>query len=170
MLARHDEATAERVERPLERATSDARLATSEMPARVCLAELRVDLGLARGDRTTPRLLHDFDSLLATVRAASAPYVSLANINLARLQEASGDLVSALRAARRHEYHWLPGGTMGLSTFLLRQGQLAARLGDTASALRAYRHYLVLRSNPDPELVPQRDSVRGALLRLTEHH
>ncbi len=37
----------------------------------------------------------------------------------------------------------------------------------TAGAISAYRHYLVLRFDPDPSLRPQRDSVRAELTCLT---
>jgi hypothetical protein len=35
--------------------------------------------------------------------------------------------------------------------------------GDTAAAIRAYRHYRALRSDPEPALRAQADSVRAAL-------
>jgi hypothetical protein len=50
-----------------------------------------------------------------------------------------------------------------LSSVMREEGRLAAVTGDTSGAVRAYRHYLALRADPDPELVPQRDSVRAAL-------
>ena len=43
------------------------------------------------------------------------------------------------------------------------EGRLAEATGDTAGAMRAYRHYLALRADPEQALVPQRDSVRAAL-------
>ena len=36
-------------------------------------------------------------------------------------------------------------------------------VGDTTGAIRAYEHYLTLRTNPDSPLVPQRDSVVAEL-------
>lgn len=47
------------------------------------------------------------------------------------------------------------------------EGRLAAEVGDTEGAIRAYRHYLALRSDPDPTLQAQPDSVRAALAELT---
>ena len=71
----------------------------------------------------------------------------------------------ALRALRR--------GSSGsgqfpyyLSTFLHEEGRLAALTGDTAGAVRAYQHYLWLRTDPEPELKPEVDSVRAVLARL----
>jgi hypothetical protein len=46
------------------------------------------------------------------------------------------------------------------------EGDLAALVGDTAGAIDAYTRYLNLRTDPDPELRPQVDSVRMALERL----
>ena len=53
-----------------------------------------------------------------------------------------------------------------LSTQLREEGRLAARLGDRTGAIRAYEHYLALRSNPEPVLLPQRDSIRAEVNRL----
>ena len=39
-------------------------------------------------------------------------------------------------------------------------------VGDTVGALRAYEHYLTLRTDPDPEVQPQVDSVRVELAAL----
>ena len=68
-----------------------------------------------------------------------------ANLVIARVAEAQGDLHLALRAVRRRagRYNMLP--TWYLSTFLREEGRLAALTGDTAGAIRAYQHYLALR-------------------------
>ena len=42
-----------------------------------------------------------------------------------------------------------------LSTYLREEGRVAALAGDTASALRAYRHYLALRPDPEAEVQPE---------------
>ena len=55
-----------------------------------------------------------------------------------------------------------------LSTFLREEGRLAALTGDTVGAVRAYRHYLALRTNPEREVKPEVDSVRAVLARLSE--
>jgi hypothetical protein len=53
--------------------------------------------------------------------------------------------------------------------YLLREaGRLEALTGDTAAAIGAYRHYLVLRTAPEPVLQPEVEGVRRALARLTE--
>jgi hypothetical protein len=60
-----------------------------------------------------------------------------------------------------------------LSTFLREEGRLAALTGDTADAVRAYRHYLALRPHPEPEVTPEVAAVRaqlGELVRRTHRH
>ena len=103
------------------------------------------------------------DSLMRTGPAFWVPYQGTvpANHLLARLFAAVGDTSRALAAIRRHPTDW---GLDAMATSGLRlEGRLAAAVGDTAGAIRAYRDYLVLRSQPDPVLIPQRDSVRSEL-------
>lgn len=93
--------------------------------------------------------------------------VTEANLVLARLWEQDGDLPRALQAVRRRAGGYLLA-PLFQSTFLREEGRLAGLVGDTAGAIHAYRHYLVLRSDPDPALRPQRDSVRAELRRLEQ--
>jgi hypothetical protein len=53
-----------------------------------------------------------------------------------------------------------------LSTYLREEGRLAAITGDRAGAIRAYQHYLALRTNPEPRLRPQVEQVRADLAQL----
>lgn len=82
---------------------------------------------------------------------------------LARAYEESGDDAAALRVIRRGIWAY---PTRELSTFRREEGRLASRLGDRAGAIRAYEHYLALRSNPEPQLIAQRDSIRAEVNRL----
>ena len=52
------------------------------------------------------------------------------------------------------------------SAYLREQGRLAALTGDTERAIRAYSHYLKLRSDPEPEVLPEVEAVRAELARL----
>lgn len=88
------------------------------------------------------------------------PYGSLA---LAHAYEESGDVSSALRVIRRGVWYYPP---RLLSTHLREEGRLAARAGDRAGAIRAWEHYLALRSNPERPLVAERDSIRAEVNRL----
>jgi hypothetical protein len=82
---------------------------------------------------------------------------------LARAYEDSGDEVTALRVIRRGQWLFPP---RALATHLREEGRLSARAGDRAGAIRAYEHYLALRSDPEPSLRAARDSVRAEVDRL----
>jgi serine/threonine-protein kinase len=88
-----------------------------------------------------------------------------ANLVLARLWEAQGDLPRALAALRRRGAYYMEAPFF-MTTFLREEGRLAALTGDTVSAIRAYRHYLGLRYDPEPQLRPEVERVRQALARL----
>jgi tetratricopeptide (TPR) repeat protein len=90
-----------------------------------------------------------------------------ANLVVAHLAELQGDLPLALRAVRRHSgvYGFWPSWHQ--STFLREEGRLAALSADTAGAVRAYRHYLALRPDPEPEVRQEVELVRGELARLS---
>ena len=85
------------------------------------------------------------------------------NLAVARLLEAQGYLPDALAAVRRRPYGFEP---LYLSTYLRDEGHLAALVGDTVGAIKAYRGYLALRFDPEPPLRAQRDSVSTELSRL----
>jgi hypothetical protein len=89
---------------------------------------------------------------------------SYGNLVAARLHEEAGDTAGALAAVRRR--------LIGIAfyphyvRYRREEGRLAALQGDTASAIRAYRHYLALRSAPEPRLRAQADTVRSELAAL----
>jgi hypothetical protein len=91
--------------------------------------------------------------------------VSDANLLLAHLWERQGDIPRALRAARRRAGGFRLG-PLYLSSFLREEGRLAALTGDTAGAVRAYRHYLALRPDPAPSVRPAVEQVRRELAAL----
>jgi serine/threonine-protein kinase len=86
------------------------------------------------------------------------------NLVLARLLEAQGKVRQALTTARRREYGLRT--PRYLSTYLREEGRLAALAGDTAGAITAYQHYLALRSDPEPPLRAERDSIQEKLAKL----
>ena len=107
------------------------------------------------------------DSLLRVVdyAAASAGRTSFENLIAARLLEKVGDTRDALAAARRRTDAWSQNNPY-LATQLREQGRLAALAGEREEAIRAYRHYVALRSDADPSLRPQVEAVRGELRQL----
>ena len=121
-------------------------------------------------DATLADLEHRPGAVLALERADSLqqlgpPFGFWGNFVVARLWEGHGERRSALAAVRRRPYHWDPGPFL-LSTFLREEGRLAALTGDREGAVRAYRHYLILRSDPEPSVKPEVDQVRAELARL----
>jgi tetratricopeptide (TPR) repeat protein len=75
----------------------------------------------------------------------------LGNLILAQLLTAQGRNERALEAIRRRSYVWM-WSTPYLSSYLREEARLAAQTGDHEGAIRAYRHYLALRSDPEPGL------------------
>ena len=107
-------------------------------------------------------LVARLDSLVA--RGADGWWGEGWNLVLARLLETQGNLPRALATVRRREYGLRT--PRYLSTYLREEGRLAALAGDTAGAIGAYQHYLALRSDPEPPLRAERDSVRAEVARL----
>jgi DNA-binding SARP family transcriptional activator/TolB-like protein len=135
--------------------------------ARSCAALLEA---MAASAERRPNVLHLVDRL-DSLHIAALPdlrneeiWVCAGNLVAAQLRATHGDFVGALAAIRRRGE---PGDQkILLSSFLREEGRLAALAADTVGAIRAYRHYLALRAQPEPRLIPQRDSVRAALAEL----
>jgi serine/threonine-protein kinase len=85
------------------------------------------------------------------------------NLIVAWLRERHNDLPGALRALRRVGY---VGSPVFVSVQLREEGRMAALSGDRAGAMRTFRHYLAIRSNPEPALLGEADAVRNALTLL----
>jgi hypothetical protein len=107
------------------------------------------------------------DSLLRALdySTTSVSRASFTNLVEARLLEKLGDVRGALAAARRRSDAWAQNNPY-LATQLREQGRLAALAGEREEAIRAYRHYLALRVDPEPALRPQVDAVRRELRQL----
>ena len=88
-----------------------------------------------------------------------------ANLVVAGLWERQGDVPRALQAVRRRSARFLRNPNY-LSTFAREEGRLAAIVGDTAGSVRAYRHYLGLRYDPEPSVRAEVDRVRRELAAL----
>lgn len=138
---------------------------TTETPA-VC-ADVLETVDAALGKRPdVPARLARLDSILVTGPQVWYTNVQLpGNLSSARIHELLGNPDRALAAIRRRTYdvdstHFL------LATSLREEGRLAALVGENEAARRAYEHYLLLRSAPEPELQAQVDSVRAALEEL----
>jgi serine/threonine-protein kinase len=135
----------------------------------LCAAVIEAESAAAQGRPDAGARLDRLDSLARVDPAVTSWVLTPANLVIARLEEARGRPDAALAAVRRRAY--IPDLNehrilVALPTSLRLEGRLAALTGDTTGARRAYRHYLALRSDPEPALRPQADSVRQALAAL----
>jgi hypothetical protein len=162
-LARGDTRTLERAIVQLRAGTSEANLAYT---VQLCAGLLDV-MRSALNKRDVPvEKLERLDSLIRARQDGLQALVHAANLQLARLQESRGNLTGALRALRRRAYYIDPEQLEFFSTALREEGRIAALAGDRASAVRAYQHYLALRSDPEPSQKPEVERMRAELARL----
>ncbi|MGH2406025.1 MAG: hypothetical protein ACRDGN_16430, partial [bacterium] len=127
----------------------------------VCVAALEAELAAVGRESNAATALDRLDQLLRAGSQTVEVVPTVANLIAARLFENRGDLARALDATRR-QTHW----NWFLSTQLREEGRLAASSGDRGGAIRAYEHYLTLRSGPEPRLQPDVERVRAELRRL----
>jgi serine/threonine-protein kinase len=150
---------------------ADARDAVGTPEANpACLALLEAMQAVRDGHPVRVALVLRLDSLLLTVPPGtsgvnSPPDAGLEVVNLAaaHLLERVGLTAPAFRAARRSSWSGFHGP---YSPRLRELGRLAVLAGERDAAVRAYRHYLAIRRDPEPALIPQRDSVRAELAAL----
>jgi hypothetical protein len=87
------------------------------------------------------------------------------NLVLAHLWEAQGHLPRALQAVRRRAGGYMLAALF-MTTFLREEGRLAALAGEREAAIGAYQHYLALRPDPEPSVIPEVEQVRADLADL----
>ena len=85
-------------------------------------------------------------------------------IALARLDRAAGDLAAALEVL--HFTSFATGLVLERAEAEELRAHIAAQRGDTAAAIRAYRNFIALWKDADPELQPRVATARAALGRL----
>ncbi|GAC1656077.1 MAG: hypothetical protein NVS4B3_21450 [Gemmatimonadaceae bacterium] len=120
----------------------------------VLTALLAAEVGVVTRQRNAAELVDRVDAL-AREGCCNVPRL---NLLVARLREMRGDVPGALQAVRRGG--WSP---WYLSTYLREEGRLAALTGDREGAIRAYRHFLLIRADPEPSRVADTERVRVAL-------
>ena len=153
----------------------------------ICAALLEAKLGAASGAPGAPAALDRLDAIIrsgpggqrngpavaftlspayvrSTVGISPVGFEDFVNLEVARLRERQGDRRAALAAVRRRTYSYHL--TDYLAEHLREEGRLAALTGDRSGAVRAYRHYLALRSDPEPALRPAVDTIRAELAKL----
>jgi serine/threonine-protein kinase len=109
-----------------------------------------------------PREAQDSVDRVATDLPSYQGAQSDALLYLALAYERLGRPDLALHTLRRRSLdHWL--GLSRLSQALWLEGRLASEVGDTAGAIRAWRHYLALRGDADPVLRDEVEGIRATL-------
>jgi serine/threonine-protein kinase len=91
------------------------------------------------------------------------------DLMLADMWASRGDSSRSLQALQRRRVrrNVVCGPAYYMAEFLVREGRLAAALGDTVAAIVAYDRYLKLRTDPDPgALTEERNEVRRHLAQL----
>lgn len=132
--------------------------------AEMCETVLDAWQALSEGRPDAAELVAKADSIQLAGHNMFPPMQYAAPIEIAWLKERLGDLPGALRAMRRQ----VRGSFVILftATRVREEGRLAALNGDIEGAIRAYEHYLALRSDPEPELEPEVADVRAEYERL----
>lgn len=88
------------------------------------------------------------------------------NYDLALAFAHRGEFAMAAAATRRHARNIAVWPQFRLVLSLRDGGRWALLAGDTASAIKYFKKYLVYRADPEPVLIPERDSVRTQLAAL----
>jgi TolB-like protein len=158
-LARGDASTAGR---------AIARLNATQYPGdRLCALMLAAMLAMDAEAPAQAAAAQELEAFLLRTGLLGGRAHEHANLLLARLHEAHGDAAAALTAVRRRGRH--PWGGY-LSSYLREEGRLAALVGDVDGAIRAYRHYIALRPDPEPRLRAEKQHVARELARLEREH
>jgi tetratricopeptide (TPR) repeat protein len=124
-----------------------------------CAATIEAMVAVLHARPDARALAERADSLLALAEMPRRARNEL-QLVLARTFDALGDPAAGLHVLRRRD---LINPAYFLATILREEGRLAARAGDREGAIRAYRHYLALRTEPDPELEAEVRAVREEL-------
>jgi tetratricopeptide (TPR) repeat protein len=157
----HTRQTLERL-RAIERATGGP---TTDSQTEIAMIEAMQAHLLRRQD--TRQKVERLDSLLAATdyKAVHSGRIAMTGIVTGLIFESLGDNERAFAAVRRRAVWW-NNDQVYLATQLREEGRLAALAGHRERAIEAYRHYLTLRSDPDPSLRQEADRIRQELIRL----
>jgi len=124
----------------------------------LCSSTIRAMLAAWQGRSDAMALVERVDSILWLGSQSDYGNKPVLHLIVAGLFEELGEPERALGALGVGQYF--------LSATLREEGRLAALTGDRERAIRAYSHYLKLRSDPEPEVLPEVQAVRAELARL----
>jgi eukaryotic-like serine/threonine-protein kinase len=162
-LHRGETAAASRTIAALRTADPTRDAAWTVTMAQICSTAIAAWQSVSQRSASADRSLAAFDSLALTGPPGWLDFQH-GNLLLARLFEVRGDLPRALSVIRRR--HYFLGPPLYLSSYLREEGRLAASLNDRPGAIRAYQHYLALRSSPEPSVEPEVRDVKRELAKL----
>jgi serine/threonine-protein kinase len=128
-----------------------------------CLALLGTMFAVSTHQPDAASRIQSLDSLLLQGVPPFAPAYSASLLVLARELDRRGEPERALATVRRGEPINL------LAPSLLLEARLSAKTGDRVSAIRAYQHYLALRTDPEPSIVPEVVQARAELASVLQH-
>jgi len=112
-----------------------------------CATILEAQLSAETSSADTTIALTRLDSLVQA--GVASPQRVPSSLVQAELELRRGKLQAALGAVRRRENYYNP---RYLSSQLLMEARIAALVGQKEEAIDAYRHYLILRFNPEPSV------------------
>jgi tetratricopeptide (TPR) repeat protein len=167
LYAGTDRQRAEQERRQLERAGVRNRPDdTLGIAGQSALCVMALDVLLARSGPGALEAVRRLDSAMLTGSPSFDVTMSGGeNLIAAAAWQRLGRPAEALAAVRRRAYGGL-WPTRFLADALREEGALALATADTAGALRAWRHYLALRTTVDTALALERDRVRTAIAAL----
>ncbi len=121
-----------------------------------------------RGESSAAALAGALDSLLlqADYTDFSAGRLAFASLTAGRLLEKYRGPAAGLAAVRRRSTWWT-NEMPYLAAQLREEGRLAALSGEKEEAIEAYRHYLALRTSPEPSVAAEVEEVRKELAQLS---
>ncbi|HSL68757.1 MAG TPA: hypothetical protein VK864_00880, partial [Longimicrobiales bacterium] len=147
----------------LLRADSAAQPAPVAPAPLVCADLLQAWLAVTLRQPSALAEVQRVDSLVLNTSAAGDAQ-TYAHLVIGRLYRRLGEPRAAWEALRRRPY--LSGWPRYLAATLRTEAELAVELGQDADALEAYRKYLALRDDPEPQLIPEVERVRENVARL----
>jgi serine/threonine-protein kinase len=154
---------ARRASNDLRAARADSGSAWQSDAPRLAALLLDAQVEMAGQGGAANELMQQLDSALAD--PVNLPLASVGNLIAARLHESRGEIPAALDALRRR---YVGVATFPYyATYLREEGRLAALAGEREGAIRAYRHYLALRSEAEPSLQPEVRRVQEELEALS---
>ena len=160
-FARGDTVRLDRARSTLRRLAAAESDSAAAAEARICALKLDAGAAILRDPAAAGDAVGRFEAAIEDM----PPTSPADHLILALMHERRGDPRASLAAAQRREHHWI-GGLFFLTAYLLQEARMARIAGDDSTAIRAYQHYLGLRTDPDPSIAPAREQVRRELAEL----